>query len=105
MQPSDQIRSIGHLWVLAVAALGMNAIAGVVAAQSLRQEAPLFEPANVTPSWVERIPLPIQPTGLPASEAFERQSRAEASVIAERAYREPRSAAATSSYTVSSSST
>jgi hypothetical protein len=47
----------------------MNAIAGVVAAQSPRQETPPFEPANFTPSWVERIPLPIQPRGLPPEDA------------------------------------
>jgi hypothetical protein len=69
MQPSDHIRLIGRQWVLAIAVLGMNAIAGVVAAQSPRQEAPPSEPANVTSSWVERIPLPIQPAGLPPEDA------------------------------------
>lgn len=69
MQPSDRMRSSGHLWVLTVAALGMNAIAGVAAAQSLPQKAPPAEPASTTPSWVEFIPLPIQPAGLPPEDA------------------------------------
>ena len=69
MQPSDRMRSSGHLWVLAVAALGMNAIAGVAAAQSLPQKPPPAEPASTTPSWVEFIPLPIQPAGLPPEDA------------------------------------
>jgi hypothetical protein len=69
MQSSDHIRLIERPWVLAVAAVGMNAIAGVVAAQSPRQETPSSEPADFTPSWVERIPLPIQPRGLPPEDA------------------------------------
>lgn len=63
------MRSIGLPRALAVAALGMNAIAGVVAAQSSQQETPASEPADFTPSWVQRISMPIQPRGLPPEDA------------------------------------
>lgn len=65
MRSSDDIRSKCRPCVVVVAALGMNAIAGVVAAQSPRQETPPLEPATSTRSWVDLVPLPIEPKGLP----------------------------------------
>jgi len=44
----------------------MNAAAGVVAAQSPRQDPPPLDPAASTRSWVDLVPpLPIEPKGLP----------------------------------------
>ena len=59
---------IGNLWILAVTALGVSTIAGVAAAQSPQQEAPPFDSSNVVPSWVNRIPMPIQPKELPSED-------------------------------------
>lgn len=52
--------------VVVVVALGMNAIVGIVAAQSPPQKTPPLDPADSTPSWVDLVPpLPIEPKGLP----------------------------------------
>ena len=40
-------------------------MAGVVAAQSPGQGTPPLEPASSTPSWVDLVPLPLEPKGLP----------------------------------------
>ena len=47
----------------------MNATLGVVAAHSQRQEAPPPEPATSTPSWLDIVPLPLEPRGLPPDAA------------------------------------
>jgi hypothetical protein len=65
MQPPDDIGSKCCSCVVVVAALGMNAIVGAVAAESPRQETPPPEPVTSTPSWVDLVPLPIEPKGLP----------------------------------------
>ena len=69
MQPSDDIRSTGLPCVVVVVALGMNAIGGAAAAQSTQQQSPPLEPAISRPSWLERVPLPIEPKGLPPEDA------------------------------------
>ena len=66
MQSSDDIRSKCRRCVVVVVALGLNAIVGVVAAQSPPQETPPPESAtSKLLAWVELVPLPIEPKGLP----------------------------------------
>ena len=65
----SKVGAPGHPWVLAVTAFVVNAIAGVAAAESPRQEAPLSDASTVTQSLVKRIPVPIQPGGLPPEDA------------------------------------
>jgi hypothetical protein len=67
MRSPDDIRSKCRQCVVVGVALGLNAIVGVVAAQSPPQETP--PPKSATSkllSWVELVPLPIEPQGLPA---------------------------------------
>jgi hypothetical protein len=65
MQPPDDLRSRCRSCVVVVAALGMNATVGAAEAQSARQEAPPVENATPTPSWLDLLPLPMVPKGLP----------------------------------------
>jgi hypothetical protein len=64
MQPSVDIGSTVCRCVV-VAALGMSAIVGAVAAESPQEETPPPEPVRSTPTWVDLVPLPIEPKGLP----------------------------------------
>lgn len=77
MRSSDGSRSRCRPYLVAVA-LGSNAIAGVVAAQSHRAETPPPDPATSPqrwvqrlplPPWVARVPLPLEPQGLPPDAA------------------------------------
>jgi hypothetical protein len=71
MHSAGDIRSKRRPYVVVVVVLGMNAIEGVAAAQSPRQDTPPPVSASSTPSWVDRVPLPIAPKGLPPDDAPE----------------------------------
>jgi hypothetical protein len=70
MQPSDGIYSTGLTSIVVAVALSMSAIWGNAAAQST-QQLPQPETAVEKPSWLDGVPLPIEPTGLPPADAPE----------------------------------
>ena len=65
----QDVRSRCRQFVVAVAALGMSATAGVVAAQSPGLDTRPPESAPSGPSWVDLVPLPIELKGLPPDPA------------------------------------
>lgn len=71
MQSPDDNRFAGLPCVVVMVALGMNAFGSKVAAQSTQQQSPPSGPANSGPSWLNRVPLPIEPKGLPSEDAPE----------------------------------